>query len=1041
MSRCPERLSTILLGLAIAAGAGGCKTTSDTQVPEGSATGAEGDGSAVGIRAPAEILAETDLPTTIEQPLADDPMKVTIHRLSNGMTVYVSTERQKPRFVSWIGVRAGSRMDPPDSTGLAHYLEHMLFKGTDEYGTLDPEKEAPHVEAIRQLYNELRDTDDENERAGILAKIDDETQEIAKYAVPNEHSRMYSAIGVEGINAFTSFEQTVYVSDVPANRVEAWATVESERFTDPIFRLFYPELEAVYEEKNLSLDNPYRRVSEARYRALFPKHPYGTQTTIGSVEHLKNPAYQDMSDYFDRWYVPNNMAIAVAGDIDAETVVPLLEKKFGHLQPKPVPKPHAGTITPLDGRVVKEVVAEGQEAVSLSWVTVPTADADEPALFVMDRILDDSSVGLLNVELELSQKVPSVYSSHSTLNEGGYFTISANARDGQDHEEIEKMILEVIARLKKGDFTDADIQAIKLQQDIREKRTLEGSYGRVSKMMSAFIDHRDWSDVIARDKRVREITKAEVVAVANKYLTDNYVVIRKKKGTPEVPKLAKPTITPVPIDPQRKSEFAKKIESMPATELEPEFVEEGKHYVHRKLPAGDLIAVKNERNDLFSVTYQFKRGYRKEPMLCYALDLFELTDAGDTKAEQLQKKMYAMGTSVSTRCDAEYSSVTLQGVDAKLEDSLALFQEWISDPRFDAGTQERHFENTLTRRRNIMEQDWSLTSALDLYGKYGKRSAWLAHPSNDKLEKVKAKKLTKLMTSLMDYEHRTMYFGPRAPAAAAKAVERKGKFKKTGDVRLRKYVDTKNSTIYVLHKDGAKANVRFTIPRGPLPRDSRPVARMLSEYLSGSMSALVFQEIRESRGLAYSAYSTYSSGTRPKDESGLLAFMSTQADKTPDAVDAMLGLMQSKTIQPERLVTAKAAMEQEYRSSRIDPRFVYWWVVDWDERGEKEDPRPWEWSVAKKLKASDVEAFAAPFADTPVIITVVGDRERIGMEQLSKFGQVVEVKADQLFSYGDFPEPEKEKPAKKGKPAKVRKSSTTKSSTDKARKKALGGKK
>ncbi|HET6585105.1 MAG TPA: insulinase family protein [Nannocystaceae bacterium] len=950
------------------------------------------------------VIAASDLPRTFAKPLAGDPMEVTIHRLSNGMTVYISTDRQKPRFTAWIAVRAGSRHDPATSTGLAHYLEHMLFKGSDEYGTLDAKAEAPHVERVRQLYADLRKTDDADARAKILKDIDDETQQIAKTAVPNEYDRMFSAMGVEGTNAFTSDEQTVYVGDIPANRLEAWATVEAERFADPVFRLFFPELEAVYEEKNLSLDRPQTRVSEALMLALMPKHPYGNQTTIGSVEHLKTPAYQDMSDFFDRWYVPNNMAIILAGDIDAATALPVLEEKFARLEPKALPKDLPGEIVPVPGKVVREVTAEGEESVTLAWLTVPSAHADEPVLAVMDRMLDDARVGLINTELELTQKVPEAGSYSSTQREAGYFVLRGRAKSGQKPEEVEALLLDVVAKLKAGDFTDADVEAAKLQETVRRKLQLEFPWARASEMMDAFTTHREWSDMVERDAKFQEVTRQDLVRVANQYLKDDRVVVYRRKGKVETPKIPKPTITPVKIDPSRKSAFGKKIEAMPARTLEPQWAVEGEHYSHGKLPAGDLIAAKNERNDLFSLSYQFKRGYRKEPLLCFALELLELSGAGDQDAEAFQKRVYALGTTIETSCDAEYSSIQISGPDAQLEPALALMDEWLAAPSFADDDVKRLHENTVSKRRDQLEEDYSLSSALDGFAKYERRSSWLSQPSNKALAKAKPKALRKLMTSLLDHEHRTMYFGPRAADDVAKVVPRGKKHRRVGDVQVRVYRKAEGPRFFFLHKDGAKANVRFVIPQPPLAREARPTADLYSEYLSGSMSALVFQEIRESRGLAYSAFSTYDTGDRPKDASGLLGFMSTQADKTPVAVDTFLGLLRATDVQTDRLAIAKTAVDQEYRATRLDPRWITYWVASWDDRGEASDPRPWEWQTMAKLGETDLEGFAKRFADAPVIIAIVGDRSRVGMEALAKIAPVQELQAADLFSYGPFPE-------------------------------------
>jgi len=986
----------------------------ETVVPSGSDPVISGSDSAVAPATVDDLIAQSDLPPTIATPEKGDAMGVTIHRLSNGMTVYISTDRQKPRFSAWIGTRAGSRHDPADSTGLAHYLEHMLFKGTDEYGTLDAAAEAPHVERVRELYAELRTTDDKARRKAIFEKIDAATQAQAVHAVPNEISRTYGMLGVEGTNAFTSNEQTVYIGDIPSNRLEQWAKLEGERFADPVFRLFYPELEAVYEEKNLSMDRPWSRVYQTLGLALYPEHPYGTQPTIGLVEHLKTPAYQDMVDFFDRWYVPNNMAIVLAGDIDAKTALPVLEAAFSRLEPKALPTELPGKIVPLTAKVTKTVVAKGEQSAMLAWPTVPVSHADVAALTVMDRVLDDAKVGLLNVELELTQKVPSAGSGNSNLREGGYFSVRARAREGQSPEDLEALLLGVVAKLKAGKLADADVQAAKLSQSVARKRQLEFASARASRMMSSFVTHRPWADIVAFDDAFDAVTREDVIRVANKYLGDNYVAVYRKKGEHEVVKIDKPHITPVEIDASRQSPFIADIMAMPSKPLEPEWVVEGKHYAHVALPTGTMIASQNTRNDTFSVTYRMDRGYRKAPLLCYALDLFEIAGGAGLSAEELQKKLYALGSRVYTTCNAESSAVVVSGLDSNQDETLALVNDWMKAPTFDDAMLKRHLDNAISRRRDILEEDRSLTSALDTFAKYGSASAWLQHPSNRKLGKAKPAQLAKLITTWFDYEHRTLYFGPRKPEVAAKTIAQGTGRKRTGPQRTRKYRQARAPQIFFLHKAGAKANVRFVMPRKPLPRAERPVASLYSEYLSGSMSSLIFQEIRESRGLAYSAYSRFSWGSTLKDESGLLGFMSTQADKVPVAVETFLGLLRDRSLSPERIETAKASLEQEFRSTRIDPRWVTSWVESWDELGEKTDPRRWEWKAVEKVDAAQTQAFAGQFADVPVIIAIVGDRDRVGLDELAKMGKVTEVSAGDLFSYGRFPAVQAEKkPARK----------------------------
>ncbi|MCR9165083.1 MAG: M16 family metallopeptidase [Nannocystaceae bacterium] len=956
-----------------------------------------------------EILGGSDLPEPLPSPLPSDAMGVSIHRLSNGMTVYVSTDRQQPRFTAWVGVRAGSRMDPADSTGLAHYLEHMLFKGTDEFGTLDMEAEQPHIDAVAALYRELRATDDPAQREAILAKVDAQTQAQGKYAIPNEIDRMYASIGVEGVNAFTSDEETVYIGSVPSNRLAQWSAIEAERYTNPVYRLFWPELEAVYEEKNLDLDSPSSRAWYAMLRGLFPEHPYGNQTTIGEVEHLKSPAYDDMAAYFERWYVPNNMAIVLAGDIDAATAIPALEKAFGHLHPRPVPVPPPAELPPVAGRQVREVLGDGEPGVRIAWQSVPVGHPDEAALAVLDRVLDDASVGRLNTQLELTQRLPAVGSGYSTFIEAGYFYVWAQARQEQSLDDVEAMLRDVVAQVRSGKVRASDVEAAKLHWSLARKEALESSSARASRMMDAFVTHRPWDEVVAYEEAVEAVTAQDVVRVANAYLGEDSVVVFKRNGQPELPTLDKPSITPVPIDPSRKSPFFERIEGMDAPQLQPVWAEEGTHYERRALPGGELIAARNPRNDLFSVTIRIKRGYRKAPLLCYALDLFELSGRGETSAEDLQKELYALGSSVWTRCDAEYSSITMEGLEENLEPTVALVRSWLDDPTFSPALLDRHLSNTLSARKDQLDKDQYLTAALDAYAKYGERSAWKVAPSNAALAAAKPKALRSLIRTMLDHRGRTLYFGTRTPDDAAallgipKTSKGRTRFRDPGDAWVRTFRPLEGPTVYFLHKEVAKANVRFAFPAAPLARDERPLATLYSHVLSGNMSAAVFQELRESSGLAYSASARVSPGRTPKDASALFGSLSTQTDKTPDALARFMALLRSPPLSQARVEEARESLDHDYRATRLDPRYVGWNVVAWDERGEASDPRPWEWAQVMAAEATTLETFAAAWTDAPAVFAVVGDRARVGMDALKALGTVHEVERETLFGYGPFP--------------------------------------
>lgn len=992
----PARSAAWLLALLFI----GCGPTTNTQ-PAAATQPTVGDGTDLAKPPPSvdEILASSDLPEPLPEPLPGDKLGVTIHRLSNGMTVYLSTDRSKPRFSARIAVRAGSRHDPPSSTGLAHYLEHMMFKGTDELGTLDIDKERPHLQRIAALYDELRKTDDPARRKEIFAEIDKETIASAQYSIPNELEQLYGRMGVSGLNAYTWNDSTWYVADVPSNRFEAWAQLEAERFRDPEFRLFYPELEAVYEEKNQSLDDPSDRVNDALMLALFPKHPYGTQPTIGTVEHLKTPAYGDMVDYYHRWYVPNNIAIVLAGDVD-ESVLPELEKAFGDWQPKQLEAPAEAWMVPVEGRKELVVEAKGENSVTMGWQLVSATHADQPALEVMDSLMANQTAGLFDVDLVLSGKLPRASAHPYFFTEAGLWEVHGVAREGQTHEQVEQLLLGVIEKLKRGEFTQQDIDAVVIQAEVREQSELESNDDRADKMVWAYWNHQSWADAAAKAERLRKVTKADVVRVANQYVTGNYVIVKRIKGTHTPPKIDKPTITPVPIDPTRASAFSNKILAWPAKEIAPEWLVEGEHYQRVKLPAGELLAARNPINDLYSVSYVFELGRRRQPMLCFALDLLQKSGTESMSAEDVQSTMWRTGTSIDFGCGLDELTITVRGIDRNMDDGLKLLDGWLRTVKLEDDTLAKLVDNTISQRKDWVEEPRVVASALSNFALYGKDSGYLLVPSNIQLRKTKSAALGKLLRGLLDHQHETRYFGPRNADDAAKAVALGAKHRRLKPRAPQSYRRTKGKVqIFFIHKETAQSQITIFLPKAPLTEAERAIVELYNDFVDGGMGGLIFQELREARGLAYSAWATYFVGERPKDQSGLYAAIGTQTDKTMDALTMMLQLLRALPSQPDRFAKTKEQVDQRYRSSRVSPRYITGWVASWDDLGLKSDPRPERWKAVAATDEAAMMSFATRFAEGDLIIAVMGDRNRIDMAALAKLGTVTEMKVEQLFGY------------------------------------------
>ncbi|MEO8703168.1 MAG: insulinase family protein [Kofleriaceae bacterium] len=936
---------------------------------------------------PAGWAIET--PMLVPTPLANDPAKVTVHRLSNGMTVYISPDAEEPSIVAHVAVRAGSRHDPATSTGLAHYLEHMVFKGTTKLGTLDYAKEKPHLDRIATLYDDLRKPGADT--AKIFKEIDSETQKSAAFEIPNELEALYARIGVTGLNAFTADDQTVYVSTIPKNRLAQWARVEAARYDDAVFRLFWPELEAVYEEKNRALDNPGRRVNEALMVALFPKHGYGYSSGIGEIEHLKKPAYGDMVTFFNRYYTPGNMAILLSGDVDA-SVIPLLEKEFGNFKRKPGAAVEPGEITPLKGRTELKVPVPSNEGVVLAWHLVSAKHADRYPLEVMDALLYDGQGGILQRDLLLTQKVANAGSSPTFQREAGYFELRADVLAGQSQADAEKLLLALVAKLQAGNFTDADLATAILTQDIRHQRQLESNGGRLSIMEDAFVNGEDWRDAIASIDRMRKVTKADVIRVAKQYLTANFIAVHKVKGVVTSAKIDKPGITAVKVDSTRQSAFVTQVLELPITPIEPVAIKEGQDYERGKLATGDLIVVKNRRNSLFTASHTYEYGRADDRLACLALEVLKVSGAGKRSAEQVSRELHELGLVITTTCAKNGSSITLSGVDKNLDAGMTLLRDWLADPAFDEATLKARVAASLTERANTMASPQAIVQASAAFARYGNDSELLVVATNKQLEAATPAQLKKLINRFLTMKHRTQYFGPRATADAGKAIQ-------LGDGRLATKAPRGNrlrkpNTTVLVDQETAQTHVWLIWPRANASDADRAAGSVFAEYTR----PLLYQEVREARGLAYTVFGGFDPGARKVDDAAAMAYVATQSDKTHDAIDAVLETMM-RPIDPNRFAIAQETLGQSYRVDRIPPRAIANVVYTWDDQGKKTDPRAARYERASKIDKAALEAWTKTALAQQTIVSITGNRTKLDDAKLKKLPPVTTIETAKLFGF------------------------------------------
>ncbi|MBT3606051.1 MAG: insulinase family protein, partial [Candidatus Latescibacteria bacterium] len=786
--------------------------------------------------------------TRINAPNPDDPMDVHIYQLKNGLTIYLTENHEEPQFHAEIVVRAGSKHDPKETTGLAHYLEHMLFKGTQQLGTLDYQKEKTHLDRITELYEKHFKEKNPNKRKAIYAQINDASLKAAQYAIPNEMDKLYKAMGETWFNAHTWYEETVYNVALPSNRLQQWATVEADRFQSPVFRLFQPELEIVYEEKNQTLDDKDELVYDAMGKLLFKKHPYGQQTTIGEAEHLKNPSIKNMYDFYNTYYVPNNMAICISGDIDIDETIQTIDEHFSVWQTQALPKPKKWKEKDLKNIERDTVQFKGEEQVQIGFRVAPNNHKDTEALTLIDMLLDNATAGLINLNLVQQQNVRDAGSESLFLNEHGVQYLWGIPKDGQTLAEVEHLLLEQLNVIKRGEFDPNLLSAIVTDFKKEQKKDLESNRSRIATLRDAFISHASWDYALAEIPRLEKTKKEDIVRVANQYFGDGYAVVYRLDKQHDIPKIEKPDLAKIDVDPTRQSEFTKKTLDTPVTPIEPIFITDKDYQIVEVQDGIKLYYAANPINDLFSFTLSTDIGTYQDNRLGMAKALMDKSGAGDLSPEILKKMWYTLGTDFNIGVEDFQTNISISGLDDYLDTSLSLLHTYLTTPTTPKETLEELIDITLTKREDEKKNPRALRNALRQYSRLGENSVYKRRISTDALKKLTVEELHNLIGGLSTYQHSILYVGTKpiddVIALIKKHLALPTDLKETPPYEFLHVQTTAQNVIRFVHKEMAQALVFIEFGDVPYESALRPAADLYNDYFSGGLSGIVLQELR-----------------------------------------------------------------------------------------------------------------------------------------------------------------------------------------------------
>ncbi|MBT6013209.1 MAG: insulinase family protein [Flavobacteriales bacterium] len=938
----------------------------------------------------------------------NDPLNTRIYTLENGLTVYLSEYKDAPRIKTNIAVKAGSKNDPSDATGLAHYLEHMLFKGTDVYGSLDYEKEKPLLDKIEALYEEYRSFEmtDTLNRERIWSQIDSVSGEAAKFAIANEYDKMVSGIGAKGTNAYTSNEKTVYVNDIPSNQIEKWLQLEAERFRNPIFRLFHTELEAVYEEKNRGLDSDGRKMFEALMSGLFQKHQYGTQTTIGTIEHLKNPSLTEIRKYFNKYYVPNNMALCLSGDFDSDEVIKLIEKYWGDFERKDNPDFEVLTEDEILEPRVSEVWGPEAERLYLGF-RLPGANTEESLMLtMMDMVLSNNTAGLIDLNLNQKQKLMGGGSFPYVLKDYSVHGFYGAPIEGQLLEEVKDLLLAEIENVKNGNFPDWLIEAIISDLKLEQIKKYESNAGRADEFVDAFILDISWKDHQSELERISSITKQDVMDFAKTNYSDNYTAVYKRTGEDKsVLKVTKPAITPVSVNRKDQSEFLVKLLDKKVSNIDPVFLDFENDIKTTFVNEVEIFYKENTENERFKLNYILDMGKSHNNKIGLAVSYLKYLGTENMSPNQKQEEFYKLGCDLSVNSSSEKVQVTLSGLSVNFEESVKLFEDILANAVADEEALES-LKQSIIKQRNDSKKNKQviLFSAMRSFAKYGATSAFTNLLSQEELNNVSSDELLDVIHNLTSYKHRVLYYGPYTLEEVSTSISELHRntenLKDIPEGLNFEELETNNTTVYIVDYDMKQAEVMFLSKGNDLNISEIPLIKFHNEYFGGGMSSIVFQEMRESKALAYSVYSTYTIPSKLDDAHYLMSYVGTQSDKLIDAMDGMLELLSIMPVAETNMENAREGIVQKIRTERLTKSQVLSEFEKANKMGIDYDIRKDVYSQVQDFTMNDLQNFHQSHINTEnKVIMILGSKDELDLESIKKYGEIKFLSLEEVFGY------------------------------------------
>jgi len=938
---------------------------------------------------------------------------IKVYKLSNGLTVILDSNDSDTHISGRVVVNVGSADENINATGAAHYLEHMLFKGTEELGTINWESEKIHYNNIIKLYDELQNATSEEQVQEINKRINEESQKEAEYIVTNELSAAVQQMGGVGLNANTTTDRTLYFNTIPSNQLEKWLELYSHRFKHPVFRLFQTELETVYEEKNRSADNLFLPYYYKTQEIIFGKDDPYARPVIGKTKHLKKPWLSAMIDFYNTWYVPNNMALVISGNFDISTTVPLIEKYFGQLKAKELPKrPYVDVVIPSKPKE-KKIKLTPYLVASKSFLIPTSINLREAlALEVIANLLNNGSqTGLLD-KMMIDGDVMSAGASFRRQKRVNQFNIEyipkydINQRRQESFSFAGGMVDDAVDKIKNSDYDDLFLGNIKSGMQQNWELIMSSQSNRTSVYSELFYLGIRVSYVSKYARILKSINKDYLSDIFNKYLNDNYILIKSGKGEArKEKKIVKPKLDPIVSVTNDNSKYLKEFVNIPVgnTKFTPFDINDIKiSQFGNKIK---LHYLKNDKNKIFRLVIKFNAGERKYPLVKYSVSLLNKAGVlGQYSSTELRKEFGKLNVKYSFYSDDDATYVILQGYDDKLDEAGQLLSRLILMPEI----KEKSMNGIIGRelsQRSIETKSIDLEKdALRNYLIYGKKSKYLDRLSSDELISLSPSKLSLTFHKVTGYEADIHYFGNLSEESVNTILKNNLAFNSQRQISVKQEQKerkeyTENTILLVNETKATQAHIYLYLNLDDIALEDITKVNAFNQYFSGSFNGLITKEIRENRALAYTSGAYVGIPLLRDWDSQMIGYVGTQPDKTAEVVEVLVNLLNELPEYPKRMdgiidyLKNSSQIESESKAGN-SMEFEQWKLM-----GYNVNPTIYEQPLVDKLVFDDIkDVFIRLIKEKKISIAILGKSKDMDIDKLKEFGKIIKVRKKKMFS-------------------------------------------